>query len=172
MLKIIGSVCVLFGCSALGFYFVSQMKKRLQELSFLRKLLFLMEGEIRHGLKSLPEIMIAMKQKCSGEWALFFQIVGRRMLEERNEPLAVIWKNVMLEALQVTSLSREQKKEWEELGNNLGYLDREMQLVLLQISQEHFGDFIEEERERYKKHARLYQTLGVMSGIFLVVILI
>ena len=94
------------------------------------------------------------------------------MLEERNEPLAVIWKNAMLEALQVSSLSREQKKEWEELGNNLGYLDREMQLVLLQISQEHFGDFIEEERERYKKHARLYQTLGVMSGIFLVVILI
>ena len=34
------------------------------------------------------------------------------------------------------------------------------------------GRFIREEQEKYKKHARLYQTMGVMSGIFLVVIFI
>ena len=69
------------------------------------------------------------------------------MYEEKNAPLTEIWKDTMREVLQVSRLTVKQKKEWEELGENLGYLDCEMQLVLLQICQEHFQDFIREEQE-------------------------
>ena len=172
VLKIIGSICILFGCSAVGFCLVDQMRKRLQELLFLRKQLAFMEGEIRHGLRNLPEIMFSMEQRCTGEWKVFFHRVAEKMYEEKNAPLTEIWKDTMREVLQVSRLTVKQKKEWEELGENLGYLDCEMQLVLLQICQEHFQDFIREEQEKYKKHARLYQTMGGMSGIFLVVIFI
>ena len=102
----------------------------------------------------------------------YFFIEWQKKCTKKNAPLTEIWKDTMREVLQVSRLTVKQKKEWEELGENLGYLDCEMQLVLLQICQEHFQDFIREEQEKYKKHARLYQTMGVMSGIFLVVIFI
>ena len=64
------------------------------------------------------------------------------------------------------------KKEWLTLGENLGYLDMEMQLHMLEIFQTHLSESMEEEREEVKRQSKLSRILGVMSGIFLTVLLI
>ena len=71
-----------------------------------------------------------------------------------------------------TALTAEQQREWKCLGNNLGYLDQEMQIAWLDICEKKMERFEEKEREKFQERAKLYQSIGIMSGIFMVILLV
>ena len=57
-------------------------------------------------------------------------------------------------------------------GENLGYLDKEMQLATIDLYLATIETEIEEAVRTVKEKTYLYNSLGVMAGIFLTIILI
>ena len=172
MIKIIGCMLVIIGCGAMGFLEAEKMKKRLMEMQYIRRYVLFMKGEIRYGNKTLPETLLQLEKRANGVWKQFFKKTGEKLWDTSNGTLACIWKEEVEHSLSASLLRAEEKKEWKELGENLGYLDQEMQINLLEIYEEHIGESIEQEKERMSTQTKLCQVLGVMSGIFLVIILV
>ena len=172
MLKVIGCILVIMGCSAMGFWQAECMRRRLQEMQELKRYVLFMKGEICCRNCTLPETFLELEKRAKGIWKQFFCNIGRELRKMEGGTLAEIWKKEMKSQLSDSYLREREKKEWLTLGENLGYLDMEMQLHMLEIFQTHLSESMEEEREEVKRQSKLSRILGVMSGIFLTVLLI
>ena len=58
------------------------------------------------------------------------------------------------------------------MGEVLGYLDLEMQLSSIELYLEQLELCIRESQEAARTKQKLYQSLGVAGGIFLVILLV
>ena len=70
------------------------------------------------------------------------------------------------------NLSAEEIGEWEGLGGRLGYLDRRMQLQLIDLFLTQWEEKIRLLEKECGKTCRLYQYLGVLAGLLLTVVLL
>ncbi len=172
MLKIVGSMLVIFGCAAMGFYMVERMKKHIGELEQVKKQLMFMEGEIRVGFRPVKDIFAQLEQRTAGNWKAFYAFVQRNIEKDTQKSLDSIWREAIRETLKNSLLNQNEKRAWQELGENLGYLDKEMQIALLHICEEHFEEYRLQAEEHMKGNAKIYQTLGIMGGIFLTIIFV
>ena len=155
-MKIIGSMLVILGCTSIGFYIVERMRRRLAELELIKRQLLFMRGEMRSGYQPLAEIFSRLEERMLGEWKSFYGFLREKLSTNRTEMLAELWGEAIS----------------SRLGENLGYLDREMQIALLTVCEAHMDEYIEKEKDQIKQQAKVYQTLGIMSGIFLTMILV
>lgn len=172
MLKVVGSILVIFGCAAIGFYMVERMKRHVNELEQVKKQLLFMEGEVRVGFRTVKDIFAQLEQRTEGNWKAFYSYLQASMEKEKQGALEQIWMEGIRETLKNSLLNHNEKRAWKELGENLGYLDKEMQIALLHICQEHFEEYRIQAEEYLKRNAKIYQTLGIMGGIFLTIIFV
>ena len=172
MMKIIGSMLVILGCTSIGFYIVERMRRRLAELELIKRQLLFMRGEMRSGYQPLAEIFSRLEERMLGEWKSFYGFLREKLSTNRTEMLAELWGEAISSRLKRSLLDEEEMRTWNELGENLGYLDREMQIALLTVCEAHMDEYIEKEKDQIKQQAKVYQTLGIMSGIFLTMILV
>ena len=71
-----------------------------------------------------------------------------------------------------TALSKSDRQTLENLGEHLGFLDRETQERTLLLYLEQVDTELQVLREHRQERCRLYTSLGVMGGLFLAVILV
>ena len=71
-----------------------------------------------------------------------------------------------------TSLSKRDKYQLIQFGENLGYLDKEMQMNTLDLFLAQMEEEIYELSKTVKEKTYLYNSLGIMAGIFISIIMI
>ena len=72
--------------------------------------------------------------------------------------------------LKDTKLTREDRERFSELGKSLGYLDKAMQLNNLEAYGRELDMTIEELTKGLPVRKKLYQSLGIMGGLFLAIL--
>lgn len=171
-IKIIGSVLVVVSASGLGFYEAERWRKRLSLLETLRKMILLLKGEILYANSPLQEAFESVAVRSSGSFGEFFKQVSDRIGEQSGEIFFTMWKeevDKLDQSLPVTSKDREQLKAF---GEHLGYLDCDMQERTILLYLEQLEDTIAYLKEHVREKSRLYTSLGVMGGLFLMIILV
>jgi stage III sporulation protein AB len=71
-----------------------------------------------------------------------------------------------------TSLSKKDKLHLIGFGENLGYLDKEMQMNTFDLYISQLEEEITDLSKSVKEKAYLYNSLGIMAGIFITIIMI
>ncbi len=84
----------------------------------------------------------------------------------------MIWKRQVERRSGDTVLSETDRKSLLRFGMNLGYLDRDMQEKTMQLYLEDLEMALERLRREEPDKSRLLFGMGVLSGLFLTVILI
>jgi stage III sporulation protein AB len=154
-----------------------QYTKRLSQLEQLRRMIFLLKGQIVYANASLPEAFEAVGKREKGPLGALFLAAAKQAetLEEAN--FSAVWEQE-IEKLEEkngreqSALSRSDRQSLAGLGRHLGFLDREMQERNLLLYLEELDEQIAQLRGHRQETCRLYTSLGVMGGIFLAVILI
>ena len=171
MLKAAGLGCLFLGCVCFGMGKSANLRKRRELLEEFRRCLLLLSGEIRCVHSPLPDAFRQMGKKVAEPYRTLFTAVADGMEREEKIPLGEIFEeNVRL--LDRTVLLREDKGMILELGRQLGYLDIEMQLKTLELCETVLEDTIQKAAGDYSGKARIYRYLGVLTGLFLVVLLV
>ena len=83
-----------------------------------------------------------------------------------------LWQAQIDRCLSKTHLRKEEKEQLAALGEVLGYLDLDMQLSSIELYLEQLELAIAQSREALATKQKLYQSLGVAGGIFLVILLV
>lgn len=164
-------ILIAVSCAGLGFLKSQALSGRVRELLMLRKILRLLTGEISYAGTPLPEAFYRIGGKMDGPYRDFLQDLSIDMKRYDGEPFAELFSRNTDCHLRQTKLLKEDKEEWKQFGAMLGYLDREMQLSTLRSFDETLAQKICEQKEGLPARKKLYQSLGVMGGLFLVIFL-
>ena len=77
MVKLLGAAIVIISGGVLGFYRASRERKRLEQGIELKRLLYLLQGEIRYGLTPLPDAIGTIAGKMNAEFSVFLSRICR-----------------------------------------------------------------------------------------------
>ncbi|MCI8418660.1 MAG: hypothetical protein HFI33_14395 [Lachnospiraceae bacterium] len=172
MLKIVGSILILCCSAGLGMAGSQDLKKHCMELRILKQAVYMLRGEIKYSKAPLPEAFGALAARVASPFGEFFLNLERELGLQDGRSLSQLWREGVKQELRTTCLSREEKERLQQLGEGLGYLDLEMQLSTIQLYLEQLDGDIARAQEEIRTKQKLYRSLGVAGGIFLVILLV
>ena len=103
-----------------------------------------------------------------------FERVAERICRQEGESLQEIWSQeteAMAASDKNLPLTKEDLEQLKALGEHLGYLDVDMQERTLLLYLEQLDMTIDYLQKHRQEKCRLYTSLGVMGGIFLVIVM-
>ncbi|MCI7813686.1 MAG: stage III sporulation protein AB [Lachnospiraceae bacterium] len=171
MLRWLGMGVILFSCSSIGVTAAQKMKKRIQNLYDLREGMMLLQGEIRYAKATLPEAFEHAGAHAAPSCKAFFEAVGTQMERLETRSAKEVLVRCAKEELSGPGFLREDLERLERLGEQLGYLDQEMQIKGLEFYIRQQQGVCEEAEREYREKARLYRYMGIIGGLFLVIVL-
>lgn len=171
-LKMLGSVFVIASTSLFGYLMGMERINRLKQLKTLKKILYQLRGEIQYGYTPLPEAMGNLGGRNETVFSQFFLSMEEQLKNYEGKTFFSIWKRGIEEKLKHTALNNQDKVKLIALGENLGYLDQEMQIKNIDLYIEGLEEEIKVESSSQKEKIRLYQLLGVLSGVFVTIVML
>lgn len=170
--KITGCLCVILAGAGYGYSRGLEYKRHAEELAYLNRLIWEMQGEISYTRASLTEVCRRVGRRAKKPYGAWLCSVAETMEKRGSRSLAKLWEVQVEEWLKDTVLNKEEKEELKGLGERMGYLDIHMQ-------EETFAWYAKQLEERQNRAAkeleekrRLCCSLGVMAGLFLAILLI
>ena len=172
--KWVGAGLVLFSAGGMGLWYSWQWKKRLRTLLQLRQMVYFLKGEITYSHAPLPEALERVGKRAGGGLGRLFVSAAERIGRQEGETFQEIWKDetekLAGQEMGIV-LSGEDVEHLSGLGEHLGYLDVDMQERTLLLFLEQLDDAILYLKSHQKEKCRLYASLGMMGGMFLVIVM-
>lgn len=172
MLKLIGALMILASATMIGTSCSMDLRKHNRELRLLKQMLYMLRGEIKYTKTPLPEAFAHIAERMPEPFSAFLRGVAADMgiLDGRTFP--ELWKEQINTQLADLHLKKGEKEQLAALGEVLGYLDLEMQLSSIELYLEQLEISIRNAQESMTSKQKLYQSLGVAGGIFLIILLV
>lgn len=170
--KVIGCGLVVCATTAIGMRTGMEYKYRVEELGRLKRVIWHLKGEINYSRNALPDVCFQVAKRVENPYKSWLCCMGESLEKKGYSDLGKLWQMETLAHFEDTHLSRKDVAELADLGYQLGYMD----VVRQEETLKWYGARLEETRkplaEKLEERRRLCTTLGVMSGIFLAILLI
>jgi stage III sporulation protein AB len=142
------------------------------ELYLLKQAIYMLRGEIKYSRSTLPEAFGILAERTSAPFSGFFGMLEKELARQEGQSLKVIWEHEIRRSLGNSTLRKEEKRKLGQLGDGLGYLDLEMQLSTLELYLEQLNEDIARASGELETKQKLYKSLGIAGGAFLVILLV
>lgn len=109
--------------------------------------------------------------KCQESTGFFSKKLQDGFSSGLELPLMRFSGNARQDCFPLYKLSEEERESFLSLGEKLGYLDREMQVAQLTLLEEELGYRIKTLKSAMPKQQKTYQSMGILGGILLAVLL-
>lgn len=171
MMKIVGAFLIVGTTSIWGMAKAERVKKQLENMKDLQKIISFLQSEIRYSKAFLGEIFDNLRQRIKEPYKSWFWDMSERTKSFSGESFGEIWKDSIGKHLRELELPKYELEALKSLGNQLGYADIQVQMKMIDLYQEHLERTIREVYDEARMKVRLYHCLGVMSGLFVAVLL-
>ena len=172
MIKLIGAVLVLVSAYAIGSLLALQVKEREKWLKDMKTALYLLMGELEYRQMPLPEALEMVGNRHGGRLSAFFQVLSMELRKKEGFTMQELWKKIAEPALSESPLSKEQKEDFAELGLYFMEADKETRRSSLDFYLKRLEEDIITLREKGGDKAYLCRTLGMLGGIFLLILVL
>lgn len=169
-MKWIGFLLVLSGTAGIGFSLVGEYTMRIHMLSQIRNMMHYMNDLILYEYASLPEAFARTADRMDAPFSDFLKKVSFQLEEFSGENVSFLWKN---NAQMIKE--RMNKKDYAEFADCMkqtGFSDAKGQSQALKAYEQRLELQLHRMTEQKEEKCRLYQTLGIMSGVFFCILLI
>ena len=164
--KLIGSVLIFVASCGIGYTKSQEMKLHLEELEELKKMFCLLKSELQYTRAPFSEVFEKIGQKTREPYQTWMLSLCKRLNKNSGAMFWEIWCVSIADDLQGSKLTEEEKEELKQVGKNLEYIES-LELYIEQMEYK-----IKNVREGYRSKRKLCQSLGIMGGIFLVILLL
>ncbi len=167
-----GILLTLFSAGGMGLWYTWKWMGRLRTLERLRRMVYVLKGEITYRKAPLADGLEQAGRREGDALGALFLRMAERIRKREGESLDVIWRE---ETAQLDGQAEGQLLTAEDrtllggLGGQLGYLDAELQERILLLYLEQLDEAIAYLRAHRREQCRLYASLGVVGGMFLVI---
>ena len=172
LIKCVGVAMILTSSCGMGFKLSADLLKRIEELKVLKKIILMLRGEIKYNNSTMSEAFETISNRIDNPYKTFLGEASKELNSLSGKTFVEIWRFMIDKNLAVTKLNKKDKERLKALGDNLGYLDKEMQLSTIDLYLEHLELEIDEGNNNMNTNSRLYKCLGIMGGVLVTLIII
>ena len=155
---------MIFAGIGFGFHKAAKEQKRLEQGIAIKRMLYLLQGEIRYGFTPLPEAVLKISTKTEKEYQPFLKKVAKQLETHSEESFAKIWQQTADQKLKQVIL--------KNMGETIGYLDQQMQEKTILLTIEQLDDQIFLMKDQVVKNCKMYRSLGISLSVLIVIILL
>lgn len=172
MLRLFGILCVASSCAAMGFWKSFQISRRMKELKSLQQIFMLLKGAVEYGGTTLPEELENISSKAEEPFCSFLKQIAKQLKSYPGYSFFQIFEQRVLTDLKECCLTKEDLRELIQAGEMIGYLDRNMQIQALERYLQSLEITMKDLHEILPDRKKLYQSLGIMGGVLMGILLI
>ena len=170
-LKLLGAALMILAGTAAGFQTGEQLKKRVEHMKKLKRLILFLRQEILYRNCTFEEAFLEIAQKMPMPYSEALQTLSESLKKPGETSLFDAWQTNWKKSLESTALKGEDIEKFCQLGIQLGYPDAKMQesafrLYLEQLEWEINGLLTELPGKR-----KVCRCLGVTAGLLVTIIL-
>jgi len=171
-LKVLGGMLTIISCAGIGFSKSNQYRHEIRNLKDFKRIVIYLRGEISHSNSSLPDIIKTISDKEKGVFEDFLKRLYRELSTVQGKRFCQVWENTIEVSTNKIFLTKPSKEKIKRLGRELGYMDKQTQIECLNCFINDIDEDIREKTQASKDKTRLYNVMGVLFGVFVVIILI
>ncbi|MBB6454232.1 stage III sporulation protein AB [Salirhabdus euzebyi] len=170
-MKWIGAILLLCATTLIGFDIAKRLENRPRQIRQLKNALQVMEAEIVYGHSPVQEVFLRLSKQVPKPLALLFH---QLYLELENKQLSLyeVWKSTLDNFWHKTAMKKEEKEVMEQFGQTLGQHDFVQQQKHIRLALSHLDRELESAEEEKRKYGRMARSLGVLGGLFIILLFI
>jgi len=173
VLKILGSILIITGTIAWGYIKCTNARDRIVQLNIIKKVMIMLRGEIKYAGTALPDALESISNRIAMIFAKdFFMNVSKELNEMSEKTFKTIWYENANMYLKNSALITSDLEQFKNLGDNLGYLDKDMHLNTIDLYLEHLNMDINLANDEIAQKCRVYKCVSVAAGVFITIIII
>lgn len=170
--KTIGAACIVLASSLLGFYWSRIGSYRIEDLRSMKKALTMLKSEILYAISPLPDALRNISIRVDRPAKDILLECSEELRKKKGQNANTIWSRAIENHKSQTYFEKPDLEAFFAFGQTLGYLDKQMQIQNIEITLEYLSHEIEVLREKQEKNQKLYQSLGILGGLLIAIVLI
>lgn len=170
MMKLIGAMIILLATTWTGFEAAKRLNERPRQLRQLKVALQSLEAEIMYGHTPLDEACARLASQMSKPLSWFFERFSKR-LYQGGTSVKQAWDDSLYEVWNMTAFAQGELEVMRQFGETLGQHDRIHQQKQIRLTLSHLEREELDARERQEKYSKMMKSLGFLTGLLLVILL-
>lgn len=172
MIKIIGAVFVIAACGGFGFLKAKDLQNRITALQDIRRMFIHLRGEISYARNPFMEAFENMSGKEPEELSSFCSYMAEQISTPDGKSFYEKWCVGIDRHMLKMGIADEDVINLKKMGEQLGYLDYEMQLATIDLEKEQLENKINSLKQDIIQKKKVYRCVGIFFGLLLTIIFI
>lgn len=170
-MKWIGALLLISTTTWAGFQISKRLNERPKHIRQMKSALQILEAEMLYSQLSLKDAFLTIARQIPDPVSSFFGTAGKA-LEAKSTDLFNIWNHRLNELVSSSSLGGNENEILKQFGRTLGQHDFDQQQKHIQLTIKHLDRELEEARDNQYKYSKMAKSLGLLCGLFIVLLLI
>jgi len=170
MMKIVGAIIILASTSFGGMEIAKAFSERPKQLRQLKSALQSLEAEIMYGHTPLHEAARRLSEQLQQPLSIFFASFSKKLMTE-DTTVKDAWTTCLDDIWKKTAMKKPELEIMKQFGETLGRHDRISQQKQILLTLTHIEREEQEARDIQMKYEKMIKSLGVLSGLLIVILL-
>lgn len=170
-MKWIGALIIIGTTTWLGFDKSHQLNKRPKHIRQLKNALQILEAEILYSQSSLQNAFQNIAEQVPHPLNEFFYSLASS-LQTQDFDLIDCWEKNVESLINHSSLGLNEAEIINQFGRTLGQHDMIQQQKHIQLTISHLERELDEARDEQYRYSKMSKSLGILVGVFIVLLLI
>lgn len=171
-MKIIGMILIILGGTSFGMYYSFKPIYRKNDLVEMKRAILILNSEIKFLSTNIKEALISIENSVALPIKDIFFKFRQNIEKRRGEELYLIWADSLEEATKNTYLIKEDIEKFKIIGKSIANYDKELNLNSLNIILDYIDVAIKEIEDYKLKNMKMYQSVGILGSLALIILLI
>ncbi|WP_100373443.1 stage III sporulation protein SpoIIIAB [Bacillus sp. FJAT-45037] len=169
-MKLFGAIVIILVTTAVGFELARRLSERPRQLRQLKIAIQSLEAEILFGLTPLAEASIHLAKQTPKPICYLFESFAYK-LKHGEQTAYTAWEESIAEMWSLSSLLQAEQEILRQFGATLGQHDRDQQQKQIKMTLAHLEREELEARDRQHRYERMVKSLGFLTGLLIVILL-
>lgn len=170
MMKLIGAVLIIAATTWTGIEAAKQLSQRPKQLRHIKSALQSLEAEIMFGHTPLHEASRKLASQLSKPISLIFETFAIK-LTSSDTTVSHAWEESLKDTWKLTALKQGEYEILKQFGETLGRHDKYSQQKQINLAITHLEREEGDAHERQSKYEKMVKSLGFLSGLLLIILL-
>ena len=171
MLKVMGCFFIIYASFMTGHAVGNYHTRMIKEMEELILLMHIIRNQIIYEGTEIPELLETCEKRAGGGVKIWLRHLSHTIATCRDKSFVEIWQESMEVLSNQTALRGDIVDEVRRFGAILGDMDVEAQVSRMNLIENIVEDRYEKERNRNGGIKRLSSSLGLLGGVFIVIML-
>ena len=170
-IKILGAVLIITSSCGIGAFVGTFQNKRTGDIKELILFAGIIKGCLTYTASEVADIIEQGAKKTNGAVSRWLFCIADRLSDEKKDTFENIWLECMETLINESYLSGEVLSQAAELGKWLCYMDADSQIKNIAVWEKNIESEYEKQQKKAAQINKVSRSLGLLGGIFLVILI-